>query len=74
MFVEAFHLIINRIHLALELKTSFGNATPAMGFNTESSTKKPGHPTDSHQQLHRKKRKGGTYTQKVTKQSLSSYA
>jgi hypothetical protein len=29
MFVEAFHSVIKGIHLALEVKTSFGNSTPA---------------------------------------------
>jgi hypothetical protein len=38
MFAEAFHSTIKGIHLTLEVKTSFGNSTPAMGFNTESST------------------------------------
>jgi hypothetical protein len=38
MFAEAFHSTIKGIHLALEVKTSFGNSTPAMGSNTEPST------------------------------------
>jgi hypothetical protein len=38
MFVEAFHSMIKDIHLALEVKTSFGNSTPTMGSSTESST------------------------------------
>jgi hypothetical protein len=56
MFVEAFHLIIKGIHLALEVKTSFGNSMPVMGFSTESSTNKSGLPNDSHQRLRRKKK------------------
>jgi hypothetical protein len=48
MFAEAFHSIVKGIHLALEVKTSFGNSTPAMGFSIGSSTQKPGLPTDSH--------------------------
>jgi hypothetical protein len=73
MFAEAFHSAIKDIHLAIEVKTSFGNSTPVTGFNTESSTSRPGLPTDSHQWLRWKKRRGGTYTQNVTKQSLSDY-
>jgi hypothetical protein len=38
MFVEAFHSTIKGIHLALEVKISFGNSTPVTGFSTESST------------------------------------
>jgi hypothetical protein len=37
MFVEAFHSTIKGIHLALEVKTTLGNSTPATGFNTEPS-------------------------------------
>jgi hypothetical protein len=37
MFVEAFPSMIKGIHLALEVKTSFGNSTPALDFDTESS-------------------------------------
>jgi hypothetical protein len=33
-----FHSTIKDIHLTLEVKTSFGNTTPAMGSSTESST------------------------------------
>jgi hypothetical protein len=74
MFAEAFHSMIKGIHLALEVKTSFGNSTPVKGFRTEPSTWKPRLPTDSSRRLHRKKRRGGTCKQKVTKQSLSNYA
>jgi hypothetical protein len=38
MFVKVFHSTIKGIHLTLEVKTSFGNSTLAMGFSTESST------------------------------------
>jgi hypothetical protein len=38
MLVEAFHLMIKDIHLALEVKTSFDNSTPATGLSAESST------------------------------------
>jgi hypothetical protein len=38
MFMEAFHSMITDIHLALQVKTSFDNSTPAIGFSTESST------------------------------------
>jgi hypothetical protein len=38
MFAEAFHSTIKGIHLALEVKTSFGNSTPSVGSSTESST------------------------------------
>jgi hypothetical protein len=35
MFVETFHSTIKGIHLALEVKTSFGNSMPAMGSSME---------------------------------------
>jgi hypothetical protein len=57
MIAEAFHSTIKGIHLALEVKTSFGNSTPATGFSKASSTQKSGLPTDSHQRLHRKREK-----------------
>jgi hypothetical protein len=38
MFVEAFHSTVKDIHLALEVKTSFDNSTPVMGFSMESNT------------------------------------
>jgi hypothetical protein len=38
VFAEAFHSTINGIHLALEVKTSFGNSMPTTGSSTESST------------------------------------
>jgi hypothetical protein len=38
MIVDAFHSTVKGIHLALEVKTSFGNSTPATGFSTEFST------------------------------------
>jgi hypothetical protein len=34
MFVEVFHLTIKGIHLALEVKISFGNSTPATDINS----------------------------------------
>jgi hypothetical protein len=48
MFVEAFHLTIKGIHLALEVKITFGSSTPVTGSSTESSSQKPGVPTNSH--------------------------
>jgi hypothetical protein len=57
MFAEAFHSRIKGIHLALEVKTAFGNSMPATGFSTGSSTQKPGLPTDSHQWLCQKREK-----------------
>jgi hypothetical protein len=38
MFAEAFHSMIKGFHLALEVKASFSNSTPVIGFSTESST------------------------------------
>jgi hypothetical protein len=38
MFAEAFHTTIKGIHLALEVKTSFGNSIPVTDFSTEFST------------------------------------
>jgi hypothetical protein len=54
MFVEAFHSTIKDIHLALEMKTSFDNSTPATSSSVESSSQKPGVPTDSRHR-HRQK-------------------
>jgi hypothetical protein len=51
---KAFHSTIKGIHLALEVKTSFGNSTSATDSNTESSSQKPGVPTDSRHRHHRK--------------------
>jgi hypothetical protein len=72
MFAEAFHSTIKGNHLALEVKTSFGNSMPMTGSSTESSTYKPGLPLTAIIGIAGKKR--GTCTQKVTKQSLSDYA
>jgi hypothetical protein len=63
--VEAFNSTIKDIHLALEVKTFFGNTIPATGLSMESSTKKTGLPTDSHQWHHRERGKEETYTQKL---------
>jgi hypothetical protein len=38
MFAEVFHLTIKDIHLALKVKTSFGNSMPATSSSMESST------------------------------------
>jgi hypothetical protein len=38
IFVEAFHLTIKGIHLAQEVKTSFGNSMPTTGSSMKSST------------------------------------
>jgi hypothetical protein len=57
MFAEAFHSTVKGIHLALEVKTSFGDSMPATGFSTGSSTQKSGLPTEGHQRLHRKREK-----------------
>jgi hypothetical protein len=57
IFVEAFHSTIKGIHLALEVKTAFGNSRPTMGPGTESSSQKPGVFTDSLYWHHWKKEK-----------------
>jgi hypothetical protein len=49
--------MIKGIHLTLEVKTSFDKSMPAMGSSTESSSKKPGVPTDSHHRHRRKEEK-----------------
>jgi hypothetical protein len=54
MFAKAFHLTIKGIHLALEVKTSFGNSTPATDSSTEFSSQKLAVPTDSHHRHHQK--------------------
>jgi hypothetical protein len=41
MFAEAFHSMIKCIHLALEVKASFGNSTPVTSSSTKSSSQKP---------------------------------
>jgi hypothetical protein len=46
-----------RIHLALEVKTSFGSSTPATGSSTEFSSQKPEVSTDNRHQHHRKEEK-----------------
>jgi hypothetical protein len=74
MFAEAFYSTIKDIHLAIEVKTSFGNSTPATAFSTGSSTQKPELPTDSRQRLNRKREKKRNLHTEVTKQSLSDYA
>jgi hypothetical protein len=73
MFAEVFHPMIKGIYLTLEVKTSFGNSMPALGFSTESSRQKPGLPLTAIIGIARTKRMR-TCTQKVTKQSLSDYA
>ncbi len=74
IFTEAFHSTIKDIHLTLEVKTSFGNSMPAMGSSTESSSQKPGVPTDTHHRHCRKRETKKPEYHKVTKQSFSDYA
>jgi hypothetical protein len=57
MLAEAFHSMIKGIHLALEVKTSFGNSTPATGSSTQSISQKPAVATDNHHQHRRKEEK-----------------
>jgi hypothetical protein len=44
MFVEVFNLMIKGIHLALEVKTFFGNSTSVTGSSMESSSQSPNFP------------------------------
>jgi hypothetical protein len=74
MFAKAFHSMIKGIHLALEVKTSFGNSTPAMGSSTESSSQKSRVHTNSQHRHREKREKKKLAHQKVTKQSFSDYA
>jgi hypothetical protein len=60
--VEAFYLIIKCIHITLEVKTSFGNSTPAMGSSTESSYEKYEVSTDSHHRHRQKEEKENMHT------------
>jgi hypothetical protein len=60
--VEAFHSTIKGIHVHLEVNTSFGNSTPAMSSSAESSSQKPGVPTDHHHWHHRKEEKENLHT------------
>jgi hypothetical protein len=62
MFVEAFHSMIKGIHLFLEVKTSFDNSTLAMNSSIESSTYKPGLPTNNHHWHHQKEEKENMHT------------
>jgi hypothetical protein len=62
MFVEVFYSTIKGIHLALEVKTSFGNSTPETGSCTEFSYQKPGVPTDNRHRHRRKEEKKNLYT------------
>jgi hypothetical protein len=64
MFAEAFHSMINGIHLALEVKTSFGNSTPMMGSSTKSSSQKPGVSTYSRHQHRWREKKKNLHTKK----------
>jgi hypothetical protein len=59
---EAFHSMIKGIHLTVELKTSFGNSTPATGSSTESNSQKPRVPTDNHHRHHQKEEKENIHT------------
>jgi hypothetical protein len=51
LFAEEFHSMIKDVHLALEVKTSFGNSMPATGFSMEFSTWKPRLPTNNQTDL-----------------------
>jgi hypothetical protein len=78
MFAEAFHSMIKGIHLALNVKTFFRNSTLVTGSSMESSSQKPGVPTDSHHRDRQKRerereRKKPTYRRQQL-QSLSDYA
>jgi hypothetical protein len=57
MFAEAFHSMIKDIHLTLEVKTSFGNSTPATGSGTEPSILEAWTSTDNHHRHDRKEEK-----------------
>jgi hypothetical protein len=57
MFAEAFHSTIKDIHLALEVKTSFGNSTCAIGSSMKSGSQKPEFPLTTVIGIARKKRR-----------------
>jgi hypothetical protein len=61
--------MINGIHLALEVVTSFGKSMPAMGSSTESSSQKTRVPTDSRHRHHQKEMKENLHT-KIYKTKL----
>jgi hypothetical protein len=74
MFVEAFHSTIKGIHLALEVKTSFGNSSLR-----QASVQNPAHrsldfPLTTINGFTERERRAEICTQKVIKQSLSDYA
>jgi hypothetical protein len=62
MFVETFHSMIKGIHLTLVVKTSFDNSIAATGSSTESSSQKPGVPTDRNHRHHQKEEKENLHT------------
>jgi hypothetical protein len=57
--------MIKDIHLALEVKTFFGNSTPMMGLSMESSTYKPELPTNNRHRHHWKRGEEETCTQQL---------
>jgi hypothetical protein len=61
--------MIKGIHLALKVKTSFDNSTPAMGSSMKSSSQTPGVPTDSRHQHRWKEEKENLHT-KCYKENL----
>jgi hypothetical protein len=56
------------IHLALEVKTSFGSSTPTTGSSMESNSQKPRVPTDSrHQHRQNRWKKKPTHKERQSK-------
>jgi hypothetical protein len=62
------------IHLALEVKTLFGDSTPVTGSSTESSTQSLDFPLMDINSIAGRGGEIETCTQRVTKQSMSDYA
>jgi hypothetical protein len=54
IFAKAFNSTIKDIHLALAVKTFFGDSTPMTGLSTESSPQNPVVSIDIHQRHRRK--------------------
>jgi hypothetical protein len=65
MFAKVFHLTIKDIHFALKVKISFDNSMSVIGSSTESSSQKPGVPTNSCHRHHRKEENENLHIKKL---------
>jgi hypothetical protein len=70
MFTEAFHSTVKGIHLALEVKTSFGNSTPAMVSVRDPVHRSLDFSLTAFNDFTERDRRGGTCTHKKYKAKL----